>query len=164
MKNFLLSFLFVAGVNLLNAQPASLKSTGDLPTFKILLTNNKYYETKDIPKNKPFVLVYFAPDCDHCLVLMDELFKKIHQFDKATIVMASFKPPQEVIAFAKKYNTVKYANIKVGTEGLSYVLRDFYKLEKTPFTAVYDKRGKLVFSYKNETPVNDLIVRLKKLH
>ena len=155
--------LFLAGFSTAFSQAAKQKQSSAIPAFKILLTNNKYYETKDIPKNKPFVLVYFAPDCGHCIVLMDELFKKIHQLDKASIVLASFKSPQELMAFAKKYNTSKYPNIKVGTEGVSYVIRDYYKLDNTPFTAVYDKKGKLAFSYKNETPVNELIARLKKL-
>lgn len=164
MKKILLPFLLIfAGYSFAFSQGNVQKQTSEIPSFKILLTDNSYFETKNIPRNKPFVLVYFAPDCDHCTVLMDALFKKIHQFDKASIVMVTFKSPQEVNGFAQKYHTAKYPNIKVGTEGQSNVLRNFYKLEKTPFTAVYDKKGKLAFSYKNETPVNELITRLKKL-
>lgn len=160
---FVFALLFLAGYFNGYGQVAGTKQGSTIPAFKILLTDNRYFENKDIPMNKPFVLVYFAPDCDHCIVLMDALFKKMDQLAKASIVLASFKSPQELNAFAIKYNTKKYPNIKVGTEGLSYVLRDFYKLEKTPFTAVYDKKGKLAFSYRNETPVNELITRLKKL-
>jgi thiol-disulfide isomerase/thioredoxin len=164
MKKILaFSFLFLAGYFTAHSQTINSKQGSTIPVFKILLTNNKYYETKDIPRDKPFILVYFAPDCDHCIVLMDALFKKIDQLSKASIVLASFKSPQEVNAFAKKYHTTKYPNIKVGTEGLSYVLRDYYKLEKTPFIAVYDKKGNLAFSYRNETPVDELITRFKKL-
>ncbi len=121
------------------------------------------FQQKTLKKNKPFVLIYFAPDCDHCMTLMDNLFKKIHQLDKTSVALITFKPVQELSAFEKKYNTAKYSNIKVGTEGYSYVVRNYYKMEKTPFTAVYDKKGMLAFSYKNETPVDEMLARVKKL-
>ncbi len=75
--------------------------------------------------------------------------------------MITFKPL--LSAFEKKYNISKYPNIKVGTEGYTYVLRNYYRLDKTPFTAVYDKKGMLAFFYKNETPVDEMLARVKKL-
>jgi hypothetical protein len=77
--------------------------------------------------------------------------------------MITFKPLNELTAFEKKYNVPKYQNIRVGTEGTTYIVRNYYKLQKTPFTAVYDKKGMLVFSYKEETPVDEMLARLKKL-
>jgi hypothetical protein len=94
---------------------------------------------------------------------MDELFKKIHQLNAATIVMVTFVQPKDVAWFERKYQTAKYPNIKVGTEGTTYVLRKFYRLDKTPFTAVYNKKGKMAFSYKNDTPVGEMLARFKKL-
>lgn len=164
MKKIFLGLLFF-----FTCYYGSFSQTGDpkpgsaIPSFKMLLTNGSYYSDKEIPKNKPFVLIYFAPDCEHCIKLMDELFKKIHQLDKATVVMVTFEQPRDVRWFERKYQTAQYHNIKVGTEGVSYVLRNFYRLQKTPFTAVYDKKGKLAFSYKNETPVNEMLDRFKKL-
>jgi thiol-disulfide isomerase/thioredoxin len=134
-----------------------------IPDFKMLMTNGKYFYSKEIQKNKPLVLIYFAPDCDHCIKLMDELFKGIHKLDKASVVMITFEPTRDVAWFERRYQTAQYPNIKVGTEGLTYVLRNYYRLDKTPFTAVYDKKGLLAFSYKNETPVNEMLGRLQKL-
>jgi len=94
---------------------------------------------------------------------MDELFKKIHQLDNATVVMITFRAPNDVAWFERKYQTAQFPNIKVGTEGTSYVLRNYYRLDKTPFTAMYNKKGKLEYSYKNETPVAEMLARFKKL-
>ncbi len=77
--------------------------------------------------------------------------------------MVTFKSPQELIPFEKKYNIGRYPNIKLGTEGTSYYLRNYYRLQKTPFTAVYDKNGRLAYSYKEETPVNEFLSRFKNL-
>ncbi len=144
-------------------QTGTVKASSAVPGFRMQLTNGQYFSSAEIAKNKPFVLIYFAPDCDHCMILMDKLFKKIHQLDKASVVMITFKPLNELTAFEKKYNVPKYQNIRVGTEGTTYAVRNYYKLQKTPFTAVYDKKGMLVFSYKEETPVDEMLARLKKL-
>lgn len=144
------------------SQGAAKKSTPDLPEFKIMQTSGVYLQKKDLPANKPLVLVYFSPNCDHCIVLMDQLFPKINEFNKATLLFVTFVNPQELIPFEKKYNTMSHPNIFVGSEGLAYTLKNFYRLEKTPFTALYNKQGKLVASYKKDTPVNEVIALLKK--
>lgn len=164
MKSFFLSVcLLVLFCCSSFSQSVVEKSLSAIPVFRMLLTNGQYFSSAEIQKNKPFVLIYFAPDCDHCLVLMDKLFKKVHHLDKASVVMITFKSPQEVSGFEKKYNTAKYSNIKVGTEGTTYVVRNYYNLQKTPFTAIYDKKGMLAFSYKDETPVDEMLARVKKL-
>jgi hypothetical protein len=134
-----------------------------LPSFKITLSNNKILHATDLPKGKAIVLIYFDPDCDHCQKLMAEFFKNINSFKKAQIVLVTFKPVIEIIAFEKKYDTRKYPNIKVGTEGTLFYLKNYYKLVKMPFTALYDSKGNYSYSYREETPVDDLISRLKRL-
>ena len=77
--------------------------------------------------------------------------------------MVTFKPLNEVVDFEKSYQTTKYPNIKVGIEIPIFFFRQYYNLQNTPFTALYDKHGKLIISYKKETPVDDLIKHLKVL-
>lgn len=164
MKNVYLAIAVLLGfLGNVHSQKTTDRQGATIPSFKILLTNGSYYTSDNIDKSKPFVLIYFAPDCDHCTVLMDGLFKKVRQLDNTSVVMVTFKPPQELVAFEKKYNTYKYPNIKVGTEGYTYWLRNYYKLDKTPFVAVYNKKGALAFSYRNEPPVDEMLARVKKL-
>jgi hypothetical protein len=127
------------------------------------LSNNKIFNSADLPRGKPLVLIYFDPDCDHCQKLVTELVKKMNSFKKAEIVLITFKPVTEVAAFEKKYTTGKYANMRVGTEGTLFYLRNYYKLIKMPFTALYDSKGNYNYSYRDEAPLDDLINRLKNL-
>jgi thiol-disulfide isomerase/thioredoxin len=142
---------------------SSTVSSQSIPPFKMTLSNNKTFNAADLQKGKPLVLIYFDPDCDHCQKLMTELFKKINSFKKAQMVLVTFKPVKEIIAFEKKYRTRKYANMKVGTEGTVFFLKNYYKLIKMPFTALYDKKGNYNYSYRDETPLDDLIKRLNNL-
>lgn len=133
-----------------------------IPPFRILLSNGSYYTATQLPI-KPLVLIYFSPDCEHCQKLMNELFPKLNQLKSASIVLATFKPVDEVADFERKYQTAKYSNMVVGTEGNTFFLRYYYKLMKTPFLALYDKNGNLVTAYREQPSVNDLITRLKQL-
>ena len=134
-----------------------------IPSFTMQLTNGQLFSAKDLSRQKPLIIIYFAPDCEHCQTLMNGFFKKIRDFKKAQIVMVTFKPVQEVAEFEKSYHTGKYPNIKVGIEIPVFFFRAWYKVENTPFTALYDKHGKLIISYKKQTPVDDLIKHLKVL-
>lgn len=134
-----------------------------MPAFKMQLSNGKMFSSAELSSQKPVIIIYFAPDCEHCQILMNELFKKINDFKKAQIVMVTFERTTEVTGFEKKYQTAKYPNIKVGTEVPTFFFRNYYKLEHTPFTALFDKAGKLLVSYKDDTPVADLIKLLKTL-
>lgn len=158
------SFLSVVVVALLIVMLTSLKAMSQsIPSFQMQLTNGKSFSSGNLSPQKPLVLIYFAPDCEHCQILMDTIFKKINEFKNSQIVMVTFKPLNEVIDFENHYGTHKYQNIKVGTEIPIFFFRKYYQLENTPFTALYDKQGKLIISYKKETPVDDLIKHLKLL-
>ena len=134
-----------------------------IPPFKMTVAGNKVFDIKTLLKGKPLILIYFDPDCDHCQKLMDDIFKNINEFKKAEMVMATFKPVSELAAFDKKYKASKYPNIKVGSETTTYYLRLYYGVTTLPFTALYDKKGNLNFTYREETPVSDLIRRVKEL-
>ena len=163
MKNLGLILLFVLIAVGVNSQKLAKKSTSEIPAFKIMQTNGAYLQNKDLPRNKPVVLIYFSPNCDHCIVLMDQLFPKLNEFKKASLLFVTFVDPRELIPFEKKYNTLGQSNIFVGSEGLAYTVKNFYRLEKTPFVAVYNKQGKLLASYKKDAPVNNVIDIIKKL-
>jgi len=134
-----------------------------IPQFKMYLSDKTIFSAAELPKGKPVILIYFDPDCDHCQILMKEVFKKINQFKIAEIVMVTFKSIIELTAFERKYNTHSYTNIIAGTEGSLFYLRNYYQLVKMPFIALYDKNKNLSYSYRQETPVDDLIKRLKNL-
>jgi thioredoxin-related protein len=134
-----------------------------LPPFKMYRSDKTIFSAAELTKTRPTILIYFDPDCDHCQKLMKELFQKIEAFKKAEIIMVTFKPVEEIAAFEKLHNTQKYSNIVVGTEGVGFQLRNYYGLTTMPFTALYDKKGNLNYSYRKETPVDDLINRLKNL-
>lgn len=134
-----------------------------LPAFQMKLSNGKIFSSTQVSHSKPLIIIYFAPDCEHCQILMQGLFKRINEFRNAEILMATFESDAAVAGFVKQYQTSKYPNIKVGTEIPVFFFRMYYQLQHTPFTALFDKNHKLIVSYKDYTPLDDLIKHLKML-
>lgn len=132
-----------------------------LPAFKMKLSNGKMFSSSEVSSKKPLIIIYFAPDCEHCQILMNGLFKRINEFKNAEILMPTFESDASVAGFVKQYQTAKYSNIKVGTEIPVFFFRMYYQLQHTPFTALFDKNHKLIVSYKDYTPLDDLIKHLK---
>lgn len=140
--------------------PAAAQS---LPAFKMKLTNGKIFTNSDLSNKKPLLLIYFAPDCEHCQVLIKQVLNKISAFRHAQIVLATFESLEAISGFIKDYRLDKYPNITVGMELPVFFFRTYYDLQHTPFTALYNKYNKLVISYKDFTPIDDLVKNVKGL-
>ncbi|HUS01330.1 MAG TPA: redoxin domain-containing protein [Chitinophagaceae bacterium] len=134
-----------------------------IPPFKMLLTNGRTFYAKDLPRGRPVIIIYFSPDCEHCQTLMNAFFKKANDFKRAEIVMVTFRPLSEVAGFEKAYKISRYSNIKVGTEVPVFFFKMYFNLLKTPFTVLYNKQGQYSYSYREQTPIDDLQMRLKML-
>ncbi len=136
---------------------------GKLPPFAMMQPNGKVFRAQDLPMGKSVVIIYFSPECDHCEVLMKDLMKKEASFRKASVAMITYLPVDKVAKFVQQYNLNKYANIYVGTEGNSFFVRKYYKIEQMPFIALHDKNGNMVKTYRKEGALPDLINQINKL-
>ena len=147
-------FLLLAGLH-------SFAQSGQIPPFQIIQANGKVFTARELPAGKPILIVYFSPECDHCHTFMQELFKKPADIQKASVVLITFLSVEKVRKFVADYKMAQYPNVYTGTEGTSFFVRNHYKIREMPFTALYDKQGKLLCSYEKEIPFNQLMARLK---
>jgi hypothetical protein len=152
--------LFIS-VNETNAQNAAAKNT--IPPFRILLTNMQYLKAAELDKNLLKLIIYFDPTCEHCKTFTADLLKHKTDFSKTQIIMISYTPIAQVKTFAQEFDLGKYPNIKVGTEGTTFIVRYFYNIERFPFVALYDKKGILAATYKEPTLANELVQKVKKM-
>jgi thiol-disulfide isomerase/thioredoxin len=49
---------------------SQVSNSQSIPDFTIELTNGSMFTTKDLSKSKPTIIIYFAPDCEHCQALI----------------------------------------------------------------------------------------------
>lgn len=131
-----------------------------IPPFNILLTNNKYLKAADLTKNMPLMLVYFDPDCDHCKEFTGSFISHINDLKQTQIVMISFTPVAAIKKFETEFKLGQYANIKLGTEGLTFVVQRYYNIQKFPFIAIFNKKGVVISTYYKVPAIDELITKL----
>ena len=133
---------------------AQTNSKTTIAPFKITLVDGKTYTYKQLAKDKPTVLVYFSPTCDHCKVFTEAMLKRKKELAGKQIVMVSYLPVSEVKKFNDELHLSSSSNIKVGTEGYTFIVQKYYNIQRFPFVVEYDKSGKLskVIPYNSQKP------------
>jgi len=111
--------------------------------FKIRLVNDEGFTYQQLKKGKPVILVYFSPTCDHCKLFTAAMLKRQETLNEKQIVLISFEDLGEVRKFDDLFNLSSHPNIKIGSEGYTFVVQRFYRVEHFPFVAEYNKEGKL---------------------
>lgn len=160
VRCFIVFALFVP-FNETNAQHTAAEKS--IPPFRILLTNMQYLKAAELEKNTPKLIVYFDPTCEHCKTFTLDLLKHESDFAKMEIIMISYTPIAQVKTFVQEMGLTKFSNIKIGTEGTTFIVRYFYNIQRFPFVALHNKKGVMVASYIEPTSVNEIVQKVKKL-
>ncbi len=126
-----------------------------IPPFKILLPDSSWYTKANLNTKQPTWIIYFSPDCGHCQMETEEILKNINKLRKMQIVLITSRPFDDMKHFARYYSLNKFSNIKVGTDPSRFIT-NFYKVEMTPFSAVYDKKGNLIRAYEKGGNMQEL--------
>lgn len=146
-----------------SAQSQSNNFRKTIPPFRIQLVSGDSLFSKDVKKDKPFMLVYFSPTCEHCLEFTRNFLQKISAFGNTQILFISYLPLPDIEKFEKDFSLSKYASIQVGTEGYAFIIQRFYNIMNFPFIALYDKKGTLIAAYRT-APSTEVLIKQFELH
>ncbi len=139
--------------------PAHLKGL-KIPDFKLLLVDsvtNFYTENLDAKKNT--LILLFSPDCDHCQHQTEDIIKNTDAFKNTQIVMTTVLPFPMMKAFYERYQLSKYKNIIMGRDVL-FFFSPYYRSQYTPYLALYNKKGELIFTNDGQVKIETLIAQL----
>ncbi len=136
---------------------APYKRFPDVPPVEILLTDSAtIFKKADLDKKKPVLLVFFSPDCDHCIHETEAILANIQSLKNVQIVMASVLELHRIKGFAQKYNLSAYPNITVGRDK-NFFLPGFFDASSVPVIALYDKKHRLVDAKEGGYPIDKII-------
>lgn len=135
--------------------PPYLKDPVIIPPFHILLTDSTTFTKKDLPKKKFIVITYFNPECGHCQDEATALAKNMNKFTNAFFVMAASKELDLIKQFSEDFKLNNFPNLRIGHD-TQYFLPVFYAVKQTPFTAVYNKKGKFLKAFENGYTIEEL--------
>lgn len=157
------SFLFIA-IGLTGfAQPSKDTSAPyfknqALPEFTIsLAADSSNFSSKQLSVADNIFIIYFNPECDHCQKEAEHYLSKMDSLQniKTIWIAAKYVELKLIREFAEKYQLHKLNAIAVGKE-TAYNLPLFYRMETTPYGAVYSN-NKMMVEYRGHFNFSELI-------
>lgn len=131
-----------------------------LPPFKLIQSVNQtdtvWFTNNNLQKNKATVIIYFSPDCGHCQFEAKELVKAKDSLANVNFVWVSYHPIEDIKAFEQKYHLAELSNCIVGRDP-KYFIPAFFRVEFTPFMAVYNTKGIFVKEFREGAKASELI-------
>jgi thiol-disulfide isomerase/thioredoxin len=127
-----------------------------IPPFKIQLMDSTWFSKSALSEKKPTWVIYFSPDCGHCQQETEEIISNIKSLKNLQIVMIASRPFEDVKNFYEHFMIRRFPNIKMGVDPARMVT-NFYKVEHTPFSALYNKKGDLIKAFKDAPHISEII-------
>lgn len=156
---YIIVFIFVLSVSLAllgQETPLYLKQKTPPPAVLLLTDSATKWPLKArLEKNKPLLLMFFSPDCDHCQHETEELIKNISKFKGIQIVMATTQPFGDMKQFETKYK-LKENGITVGRD-IAYTMPPYYEMKNLPYLAFYDKNKKLISTFEGSLGIPGIL-------
>lgn len=131
-----------------------------VPFFKMMMTDSSFFYKDDLKKKRPTVIIYFSPECEHCIHFTELLLERIAEFKKTQFVMISPLPLSKVKEFYIAHHIENYPNIKMGKDDL-YFFGNYFQARYIPFIAAYNSKGELIRGWEGGTTINTLLEAIK---
>ncbi len=134
-----------------------------LPAFMLQNPDSiSYFNMYDVRPDRPTVLFFFAPDCEHCHMTTKELLGAMDSMKNADFYWFTYMPLTALRSFSEQYRLEGYQNIKVGRDYTFFFMK-FYGASTVPYLVIYDKNKKLVKLYDGAIKVPEVVKILQSL-
>lgn len=136
-----------------------------LPEIKgkiLSLTDGKtlLFNQNQLTGFRSYVIIYFNPECGHCQIEAENISKNAAAFDNTLFLWLTYRGKKDdLMVFGEKYGIAKMPNSWV-IQLSDYSVPAFYKIEFTPYIAVYNNQKQWLQDFrKGATPAEiiDLI-------
>lgn len=132
-----------------------------LPKFSVVKApDSSRYDELMLPKGKPFVLVFFSPDCEHCQKQVKEFMAYRQELKDVSMLLLSPLSYRIIHNFYEEYGLAAIPNIKVASDAV-YRLGKQYQLKTFPSIFVYDASGNLAKAFIGNVSIPTLLESLK---
>jgi len=129
-----------------------------LPNFEITNLDGKSFAIAQLPKNKPTVILFFHPDCEHCQAEATELQKHTDKFSEANFLMITWDDLSTIRAFMDKYQL--HAPI-TAYQISNNTLAQTYGTIRLPTVYIYNTDQELIQQFNGEAKAEAILSYLK---
>ena len=155
------TFIYLVGYSQQDATATTLNNIQQIPSFKIFTApDSTVITSEELKKNKPFILMFFSPDCDHCQKETKEILAYKEELKSLQILMVSPVALNLIKSFYEDYNIASMPNIHMGQD-LNYAIGVKYQIRTFPSIYVYDATGKLAKAFVGNVGVPAILDAVK---
>jgi len=123
-----------------------------IPFFDIIQADGSHLRATDLTQGQPVVIVYFDPDCEHCVTFINQLTRESEAFHNIQVVLITYVPQRRLRSFVAESGLNNYPGIRTGTEGNKFTVRYHYDVIQFPYVALHDSNGKLIATFESDVP------------
>ncbi len=146
--------LWLLSIHQISKKKAAIGRIENLPKIEMLTLQNEKIFLSDFSFEETKVLIYFNTHCDFCQFEMEELSKRLPEFENCEIFLFSAEP---IDSLQKLCNQFKGGyNVTIGHCPYDTVVKYFGKLG-SPSIFIYGEDNKLVKKFNGSTRINELL-------
>jgi thiol-disulfide isomerase/thioredoxin len=159
LLNFVLATSFAQSSDSAATLPVYLRFPS-VPEFTIFKApDSTAFTRNNLDKKKNTMFFIFSPECSHCQHETEAMLEKIKEFKNTEIVMVTYLPFNEMMAFYHKYHIDAYPQIVMGRD-TKFFFPVFFKVQDFPSMYIYDKKGKFKQAFEGAVKIEDLVAAL----
>jgi thioredoxin-related protein len=159
MKQFILLLIVLN----LSSCASRNKEENRLPSFNLLLIDSTtIFNSSQIPEGRPFVLMYFSPDCEHCQEETASILKNIASFKKTKFFFITNDSFDRLKVYNQYYKIKNYPNVILGRD-FHYDFFRHFKPRATPYILIYDKAKRLRTVFSGKPEIKTLLENITEL-
>ncbi len=164
MRNILFALAFlltgIKGISQTNDEEPVYLRFPTIPTFTVYKApDSTEFSRENLQKKKPVLFIIFSPDCEHCQHETEELIANIDKFRNTQIVMVTYLPYDEMIAFYKNYKIANYPQITMARD-TKFFFPVFFKVKNLPSIFLYDKKGDFKKAFEGSVKIDSIAAEL----
>lgn len=132
-----------------------------IPAFRLFAVPDSIaFTNEQLKKDKPVMLMFFSPDCDHCQKETKELLAYKEELKGIQIVMASIANYAQIKTFYEDYGLKSMPNITMGQDP-NYALGGKFNLRTYPSMFIYDAKGNLAKAFTGNISIPAILDAVK---
>lgn len=139
-------------------QQASTETKPKLPNFQIKDMEGKLISISQLPQNRPTIIFFFHPDCEHCQAEATELQEYKDRFNNTNFLMITWDEIPKIQEFMQKYELHSpITAYKIDNNTLFQT----YGVLRLPAVYIYNSQNELIQQFNGEAKIDAILNYIK---
>jgi len=152
--------LWYMSYNKIAQKKAAQEQISQIPDFEFGTLAGDTISLNYLDSEENTVIIYFNTHCDFCQFELEELEKRISDFEKTHFLLVSAEPMDILKSYAAQHSFNSLSNVDICRCSYQKLNQWFGKLP-APSIFIYDPEGQLIKHFKEAVKIDDILSTLE---